>query len=125
MEILTEIKIKDHIILPNLKVIEIFEHNNLIATIIPRDKVISIVSKYIENVETDLIEYPPTITISLKEDDTITDVFRKVSHRFHCLIKERIVSFRDCFKCSDTTNEDETCFVMRKAMDKAIGEEKE
>ncbi len=61
-----EIQIKDHKIVPNQKVIEIFEGNNLIATIIPRKTTISIVSKYIKNVEKDLA-FPPKIILNLKK----------------------------------------------------------
>jgi len=61
-----KIQIKKHNVVPNQKVIEISEGNNLIATIIPRTTNISIVSKYIEDVESDLT-FPPKITINLKE----------------------------------------------------------
>lgn len=64
-----EIKISKHIIDPNQKVIEILENNKLIATIIPRNETIKIISKYIKNVESDMEEYPPTIIINLKESD--------------------------------------------------------
>lgn len=61
-----EIKIKEHKIIPNQKVIEISEGNNLIATIIPRITMISIVSKYIKNVEEDM-GFPPKIILNLKK----------------------------------------------------------
>jgi len=61
-----KIKIKEHKIIPNQKVIEIFEGNNLIATIIPRITMISIISKYIKNVEEDM-DYPSKIILNLKE----------------------------------------------------------
>lgn len=60
-----EIKIKEHKIIPNQKVIEIREGSNLIATIIPRITMISIVSKYIKNVEKDM-DFPPKIILNLK-----------------------------------------------------------
>jgi len=63
-----EIKIKEHSIIPNQKVIEILEGNHLIATIIPRITMISIVSKFIKNVEEDM-RFPPKITINLVERD--------------------------------------------------------
>lgn len=62
-----EINIKDHEIIPNQKVIEILEESGLIATIIPRITTISIVSKYIIDVNSDMEEFPPKIIISLKE----------------------------------------------------------
>ncbi len=61
-----EIEIKEHKIIPNQKVIEKREGNNLIATVIPRITMISIVSKYIENVEKDM-DFPPKIILNLKE----------------------------------------------------------
>ena len=61
-----EIKIKEHEITPNQKVIEIHEGDNLIATIIPRITMISIVSRYIKNVEKDMA-FPPKIILNLKE----------------------------------------------------------
>lgn len=61
-----EIQIKEHKIIPNQKVIEIREGRNLIATIIPRITMISIVSKYIKNVEKDM-DFPPKIILNLKE----------------------------------------------------------
>jgi len=60
-----EIQIKEHKIIPNQKVIEIREGRNLIATIIPRITMISIVSKYIKNVEKDM-DFPPKIIFNLK-----------------------------------------------------------
>lgn len=61
-----KIQIKEHKIIPNQKVIEIIEGNNLIATIIPRITMISIVSKYIKNVEKDMA-FPPKIILNLKK----------------------------------------------------------
>ena len=61
-----KIEIKEHIVLPETKVIEISEENNLIATIIPRDASITIVSKYIIGVISD-VSFPPKITLNLKE----------------------------------------------------------
>ena len=61
-----EIQIKEHEITPNQKVIEIHEGDNLIATIIPRITMISIVSRYIKNVEKDMA-FPPKIILNLKE----------------------------------------------------------
>lgn len=63
-----EIKIKDHNIIPNQQVIEISENSILIATIIPRITTISIVSKFIENIISD-IDFPPKIIINLKKRD--------------------------------------------------------
>jgi len=63
-----EIKIKEHNIIPNQKVIEIVEGNHLIATIIPRITMISIVSKFIKDVKLDL-KFPPKIMINLVKRD--------------------------------------------------------
>ena len=65
-----EIKIKEHKIIPNQKIIQITEKNQLIATIIPRITMISIVSKYIKNVIPDM-RFPPKININLIERDKI------------------------------------------------------
>jgi len=63
-----EIKIKEHKIIPNQKIIQITEENQLIATIIPRITMISIISKYIKNVIPDM-RFPPKININLIERD--------------------------------------------------------
>lgn len=63
-----KIKIKEHNIIPNQKVIELTEGDQLIATIIPRITMISIVSKYIKNIVQDT-KFPPKININLKERD--------------------------------------------------------
>lgn len=64
-----EVNIKDHEIIPNQKVIEILEGNNLIATIIPRITTISIVSKYIKDVNSDIKEFPPKVILYLRKRD--------------------------------------------------------
>ncbi len=64
-----DIRITEHKIIPHQKVIEIFEGGRLIATIIPRMTMISIVSKYIKDVNSDL-HFPPEIIINLKERKT-------------------------------------------------------
>ena len=61
-----KIEIKRHKIIPKQMIIEISEGDNLIATIIPRITMISIVSKYIKDVKEDM-DFPPKIIINLKE----------------------------------------------------------
>ena len=61
-----EIKITEHSNIPNQKVIEILEGDNLIAAIVPKMTTISIISEYIKDV-VENTDFPPAIIINLKE----------------------------------------------------------
>jgi hypothetical protein len=60
-----EIRVTKQSITPNQEVIEILDGLDLIATIIPKDREIAVVSKYIIGVDKDM-EYPPKITVQLR-----------------------------------------------------------
>jgi len=64
-EIPIEIKITKHLVTGE-DVIQISKDGGIVATVIPRDGEIVVVSKYIENVVKDMA-YPAKITIQLQE----------------------------------------------------------